>query len=70
VAPSGVIGYNCNYNNFPELPDGEVFDMQTYVKDSLGRYTFSGLKWQVCAAGRSFQHSTKAMPLILSPQCP
>ena len=47
VAPCGVVGYNCNYNNFPELPDGEVFDMQTYVKDSLGRFTYSGMKWQV-----------------------
>ena len=42
-----MVGYNCNYNNFPELPDGEVFDMQTYVKDSLGRFTYSGMKWQV-----------------------
>jgi hypothetical protein len=31
VAPSGVIGYNCNYENFPELAEGEVFDQQTYV---------------------------------------
>jgi hypothetical protein len=68
VAPSGVIGYNCNYDNFPELSEGEVFDQQTcappplvrhdfaklktnvvyrYVKDSKGRLTFSGMKWQV-----------------------
>ncbi len=31
VAPSGVIGYNCNYQNFAEPADGEEFDMQTCV---------------------------------------
>ena len=35
VAPSGVVGYNCNYQNFPELADGEVFDMQTCVHPPL-----------------------------------
>ena len=40
VAPSGIIGYNCNYENFPELAEGEVFDQQTYV---LFRFTL----WEI-----------------------
>ena len=27
--PSGIIGYNCNYENFPPLAEGKVFDQQT-----------------------------------------
>jgi hypothetical protein len=46
TAPSGIIAYNCNYDNFPEPTEEEHFDMLTYVKDSRGELTYSGMKWQ------------------------
>ena len=41
-APSGVIAYNCNYENIPEPADGEVVDMLTYANDARGKLAYSG----------------------------
>jgi hypothetical protein len=47
TAHSGVIGYNCNYQNIVDPPaDEPPYDNLVYVRDLAGRFCYSGIKWQ------------------------
>jgi glutathionylspermidine amidase/synthetase len=67
-APSGVIAYNCNYENIPEPADGEVVDILTYAKDARGKLAYSGMKWQCVEYARRWWVSQFDLYLLNVPR--